>query len=194
MEIALENLVPRILPDAGFKVYAYNGKSGLLKKLPSRLLAYARWLPDDYKLIVLVDRDSDNCHDLKNCLERISGNAGLKSISRFPEHFQIINRIVIEELEAWFFGDLEAIFMAYPNVPATLGQSSLCRNPDSISNGTWEQLARILKDSGDHPMRLGKLRASRDISRHMDPDRNRSKSFQVFRDALRRIPQRQSDQ
>lgn len=194
MEIALDNLVPKILPDTRFKVYTYNGKDGLFKKLPSRLLAYGKWLPNDYKLIVLIDRDSDDCHDLKICLEQISKKAGLKSITRFPEQFQIVNRIVIEELEAWFFGDAEAIVKAYPNVPAKLGQSRLCLNPDSIRNGTWEQLARILKDSGDHPIRLGKLRASREISRHMDPDRNRSKSFQVFRDALRKIPQRVRDE
>lgn len=188
MEVALENLVPKILPNTGFKVHTHNGKSGLFKKLPARLMAYGKWLPDDYKLIVLVDRDTDDCHELKNCLEQFSDAAGLKSISRFPEQFQIVNRIAIEELEAWFFGDVEAILQAYPRVPVKLGQSSLCRNPDSINNGTWEQLARILKGSGDHPGRLEKLRAAREISRHMHPDRNRSRSFQVFRDALRRIP------
>ena len=189
MELALKNLVPKILPNVGFNTHTYNGKDGLLNKLPSRLKAYGKWLPDDYKLIVLVDRDADDCYELKGCLEQFSEDAGLKSISKFPEQFQIINRIVIEELEAWFFGDCEAIRDAYPMVSAKLQYSALCRNPDSISSGTCEQLAIILKRTGDHSSRLRKLQAARDISRHMDPNRNRSRSFQVFRDALRSIPQ-----
>lgn len=188
MEVVLENLVPRILPNADFRVHTYNGKGGLLKKLPSRLKAYGKWLPDNYKLIVLVDRDADDCIVLKGQLEQISDDAGLKSISNFPKQFQIINRIVIEELEAWFFGDFAAIRDAYPRVPARLERSTFCRYPDLISDGTSEQLASILGKSGYHPVRLMKLQAARDISRHMDPDRNRSKSFQVFRDALKMIP------
>ena len=44
-------------------------------------------------------------------------------------------------------------------------------------------------DAKYHPGGLEKIRAAREISNHMDPDRNRSRSFQVFRDALRSIPQ-----
>ena len=47
-------------------------------------------------------------------------------------------------------------------------------------------------DAKYHPGGLEKIRAAREISNHMDPDRNRSRSFQVFRDALRNIPQRET--
>lgn len=97
----------------------------------------------------------------------------------------MINRIAIEELEAWFFGDVSALHTAYPRVPETLDQKAIYRDPDAISGGTWEHLEHILKD--DHPNGLEKIRAATEISTHMDPDRNRSRSFQVFRDARREI-------
>ena len=47
-------------------------------------------------------------------------------------------------------------------------------------------------DAKYHPGGLEKIRAAQEISEHMDPDRNRSHSFQLFRDVLRSIPQRDS--
>lgn len=53
----------------------------------------------------------------------------------------------------------------------------------AIKGGTWERLEQVL--SRYHAGGLQKLRAAEEIAQHMEPDRNRSKSFQVFRDALR---------
>jgi hypothetical protein len=45
-------------------------------------------------------------------------SAGLitKSSCQKDKSFQVLNRIVVEELEAWFFGDVQAIRQAYPKV------------------------------------------------------------------------------
>ncbi len=182
------SLVPMILPNAEFLVYTFDGKPDLLSKLPGQLKAYSNGLADDQFIIVLVDQDNDECRNLKLRLENYAAEAGLKTLSNSHGQFQVINRIAIEELEAWFFGDVEAIHKAYPRVPATLGKKAPYRDPDSISGGTCERLGKLLKDKGYHPGGLEKIRAAREISRHMDPDRNRSKSFQVFRNALRSIP------
>ena len=184
---ALNILIPKILPNTYFEIHSFQGKNDLLKNLPNRLGVYAKYLAYDYKIIVLVDRDSDDCHELKEKLESFALRAGLKTLTNSPNHFQIINRIVIEELEAWFFGDVEAICKAYPGVPANLHQKAQYRDSDAIKGGTWEHLENVLKRNGYYRDGLVKPRAARDISRHMEPDRNRSRSFQVFRDALKSI-------
>ncbi|MCY4526426.1 MAG: DUF4276 family protein, partial [Anaerolineaceae bacterium] len=86
------------------------------------------------------------------------------------------------------------LHQAYPRIPETLGKKAPYRDPDSITGGTSKRLEKLLKDKGYHPRGLEKIRAAREVSKHMDPDRNRSRSFQVFCDALRSIPQRQSDE
>ena len=96
-------------------------------------------------------------------------------------------RIAIEELEAWFFGDIPALKTAYPKIPASLTQKAPYRDPDNINGGTWEQPEKVLMEYGYHPGGLEKIRAAKEISEHMDPETKRSKSFQVFRDGLRSI-------
>lgn len=186
-EAALINLVPLILADIDFEfdIYTFQGKKDLLRKLPSRIRAYKHWISDNQKIIVLVDRDEDDCRSLKAKLEEIAHEEGLTTPSTSRSRFQVLTRIAIEELEAWFFGDVEAIRSAYPRVSDSLGQQSPYRDPDAIRGGTWERLEVEL--SHYHPGGLEKIRAANEISQHMDPDRNRSHSFRAFRDGLRSI-------
>jgi hypothetical protein len=166
-------------------VLTFQGKKNLLDQLPVRLRGYAAWMADDYRIVVLVDRDRQDCLVLKGQLEGAAEQVGLLTKTRAGRGcFQVLNRIAIEELEAWFLGDIEAICHAYPRVPATLPEREKFRNPDAVSGGTWEALARVLQQSGYFKGGYSKLQAAREISVYMDPVRNRSKSFQVFRDGL----------
>jgi hypothetical protein len=97
---------------------------------------------------------------------------------------QVVNRIAVEELEAWFFGDTGALRAAFPHVPPTLGQKAPYRNPDEIKGGTWEALERELQRSGYFRGGLPKIEAARTIARYMEPERNGSRSFCHFRNAL----------
>jgi len=82
MEAFLCALLPRLLPqDRTFEVHPFQGKSDLLAKLESRLRAYASWLPPDWRLVVVVDRDDDECHALKQQLEAIATRSGLRTRS-----------------------------------------------------------------------------------------------------------------
>jgi Domain of unknown function (DUF4276) len=101
--------------------------------------------------------------------------------------FHVVNRIAVEELEAWFFGDVPALTAAYPRVPTSLGNQARYRDPDQIAGGTWEALERVLQSAGYHLGGLPKVAVAGNVSEHMDPDRNTSRSFQVFRDTLRRL-------
>lgn len=186
-EKALQELLPRILSaDDTFYVHPSFGKHGFLRDLPARLRAYAHWLPADWRIVALVDEDRQDCHRLKAQLEQAARQAGLTTRSSVGDgqQFHVLNRIAIEELEAWFFGDIAALRAAYPRVPATLGRNQHYRDPDAIAGGTWEALERVLRRAGYFAGGMPKIEVAREISRHMDPAANRSHSFQVFRQGL----------
>ena len=98
--------------------------------------------------------------------------------------FQVVNRIAIEELEAWFFGDWSAVEAAYPRVPATLPQKAGFRDPDAVAGGTWEALERVLKKAGYFSTGLRKVELARSVAVHMNPPNNTSRSFQIFAGAV----------
>ena len=184
MESALRLILPKMVGDATFEVYPHQSKSDLLNNLPNRLRGYANWLPADWRIIVVVDRDLDDCSQLKNRLETAAAAAGMTTRAARAETIHVVNRLAIEELEAWFFGDWEAVKAAYPKVPANIPEKQGYRDPDAIAGGTWEALEKVLKRHGYFQTGLRKIEAARSIAQHMVPERNRSKSFQVFRDAI----------
>jgi hypothetical protein len=185
-QAALQNLVPKILGEEfSFQVYPHQGKRDLLGKLPSRLRAYRGWLPEDSGIVVLMDADGKDCTVQKAQLEAMARQAGfLTRSSAQGERFQLLNRLAVEELEAWFFGDIEALRAAYPRLSPSLGKRASYRDPDAIRGGTWEALERELKRAGHHRAGLAKIKAAREISHGMEPLRNRSRSFQTFREGL----------
>ena len=188
-EAALNNLVPRIIgPGISHNIHVFQGKPDLIINLPKRLRGYRKWLPSDWRIVVLVDGDRADCISLKRKLEEMAHNEGLitRSTTGPDGRFQVINRIAIEELEAWFFGDVQAIKMAYPRVPKGLDRRKNYRNPDAIQSA-WEALERVLKRAGYYLSGLPKVETARRISAYMDPWRNTSKSFRAFRDALQEM-------
>lgn len=187
MEAAMQALLPRMLRDRrAFRIINYGGKQSLLARLPDRLRGYANW-PADWRVLVLVDRDQDDCQDLKRRLDDAARQAGLatKSNPDASGRFRVVNRIVIEELEAWFFGDPLAVGKVYRRAVGAVEKHAL-RNPDTIRGGTWETLQHILRRTGDIPpgARLPKIAVARAIASHMDPEYNQSPSFQAFRQGL----------
>ncbi|EFO80275.1 hypothetical protein OSCT_1879 [Oscillochloris trichoides DG-6] len=189
-EAALRELLPRILgSEIDFDIHVFQGKTDLLDKLPMRLHALANWMPNDWRIVVVVDRDDDDCLLLKQHLNQIAADAGLtlRNTSVTSQPFQVINRIAVEELEAWFFGDIPALRAAYPRLSDSLGERRQYRDPDAITGGTWEALERELQRMGYHKGGLQKIVLARDVARYMIPERNRSRSFQTFYSALKEI-------
>ena len=185
---ALGILLPRMVPEAGFEIREFSGKAALLKALPVRLAGYAARLKwEQLKVAVLVDRDDDDCLVLKQQLQDFAANAGLTTRAIDSDNFQVLNRIVVEELEAWLLGDAEALNRAYPRVPISLANQARYRDPDAIRGGTWEALEAVLVKHGYHRSGLRKMQAATDIAQHMNVESNRSKSFQVFRDGVRSL-------
>ena len=81
-EVALFNIVPRILHDVTFRIHPYQGKQDLLSKLLPRLRGYKNWLPEDWRIVVLIDTDDEDCKELKANLERIAEKAGFLTKSK----------------------------------------------------------------------------------------------------------------
>ena len=186
MEVFLQGLLPRMLPQKStFKIHTFRGKPDLLKKLQARLIAYAKWMPDHFRIMVVVDRDSDDCRELKGRLEDMATASSLVTRSRADlGPWQVVNRVAIEELEAWYFGDWEAVCRTYPRVSRNIPNRARYRDPDAIHGGTWEAFENIMKQYGYFKEGLGKVHAAGAIAKHMDPDHNRSNSFARFRDAI----------
>ncbi len=185
MEAFLEQVLPKILEQrATFTVHAHNGKASLLHKLSDRLRGYARWLPPNYRIIVVIDRDGDDCKAIKQHLEASAAAAGLSTRSVTACCWQVANRIAVEELEAWFFAEWRAVRQAYPNVARNIPAKQQFRNSDSIAGGTWEAFERILKRAGYFSSGYRKVEAARSIGQHFDTKACSSKSFQLLRDTI----------
>lgn len=186
MEAFLSELLPRLLGDrATFAIHAYQGKSDLLAKLGARLRGYAKWLPETYRIVVVVDLDNDDCRTLKRQLESEAELAGLDTRSTVESaSWQVVNRIAVEELEAWYFGEWLGVRRAYPKVPTGIPNNAAYRAPDAIMGGTWEALLRILQRAGYFSGGLRKIECAREVGKQMDPLSNASPSFIVFRNAL----------
>jgi len=185
MEACLRGLLPRLIGGmATFEIYPSQCKTELLRNLPDRLRGYASWLPTTWRVVVIVDRDEEDCHRLKRRLEHMALQAGLTTRSTGAANWRMVNRIAIEELEAWFFGDMDAIRAAYHGVPKTLEKKHQFRDPDAIRGGTWEALERVLQQAGHFRGGLRKTEVARELGQRLDPARNRSHSFQVFCDAV----------
>jgi Domain of unknown function (DUF4276) len=180
-EVALKFIVPKIIGNTHtLKIHNFQNKGRLLKRLPERMKSYAKFLPDDWRIVILVDEDRSDCQELKRKL------CDASSVVTKHKGNIVLHRIAVEELESWFIGDVTAIRSEYEKIPVSLSQQAKFRNPDIIKGGTWEQLDKILKKYG-YETGLQKIDFAEKVSPHMDVDNNLSRSFQIFRDGLRSI-------
>ena len=181
-EVVLKIILPKILSDdVDCAFHVSQGKHDLLKNLPMLLKGFSQSISGNHRIMVLIDEDREDCFQLKAQLEGIAHDAGFVTKSNAPPagDFQVVNRLAVEELEAWFFGDMKALRNAYPRV----SRNAQYQDPDAIENGTSEALWRALRR--DYPKRLPKTKVARNIAPHMEPCRNTSRSFQVFVEGLK---------
>ena len=179
MEAALRVLLPQILGPISFSVYQHQSKAALLARLPARLRGYARSLQPGQRILVIVDRDRDDAAALRERLDGMAAAAGFGA-----ERPLVLNRLAVEELEAWYFGDWAAVRRAYPKAPATIPQQAAYRQPDEIKGGTWEAFQRVLQEAGYFTGGLRKIEAARAVAEHMKPAHNTSPSFRELRATL----------
>ena len=195
---ALEILIPKILgSDVTFRLHYYRGvgripinlrpksaanKRILLDQLPRLLKGYGR-TPDCGVVVIICDLDDNEEHLFRLDLQGILDACNPKPEALFC--------LAIEEFEAWYLGDLNAVRKAYPN--AISGVLNRYVN-DSIC-GTWELLAdavytggrKTLVDKGWQAVGKQKSKWAKEISPHMDVDNNASPSFNALCSELKRV-------
>ncbi len=104
MQKALAHLIPKLLNEQNelqIGIRIFQGKKNLLKELPDRLRGYRRQTQIDWRILVLVDEDRQDCRTLKYTLENIALYSGFptKAARGREGTFQVVTRIAIEELE-----------------------------------------------------------------------------------------------
>jgi hypothetical protein len=121
MSELLKRLLPRLFPDLQFLCVPHEGKSDLERSLRIKLPAWK--VPGD-RFVVVRDADQEDCKALKAALTNVCVSCGR------PDS---LVRIVCRELEAWYFGQPEALAEAFEDTAlATLGAKARYRNSDDI--------------------------------------------------------------
>lgn len=168
----LEGLLPRLLPmrDISLRFVVFEGKQDLEKQIVRKIRV---WRLPDTRFVVLRDQDSADCQDVKESLVKLCQKAN---------HPEALVRVACREIESWYLGDLEAVGRALdlPHM-GKHQESKKYRDPDNLSKPSREL---ELLSAG----RYQKVSGSRAIGLHIELDgRNRSHSFGVFLQGLRRI-------
>ncbi len=197
----LEVLLPQLLGVQGdsntWRVHAYKGigkipqgigkkvdpaKRILLDQLPKLLRGYGK-TPGIDAVVVVLDTDKRDCVAFLAELKAVLDDKTVVPDTMF--------RLAIEEVEAWYFGDREALLAAYPRVRQDVMRSYV---QDSVCD-TWELLADAVYPGGSSAIKKAgwplpgqvKHEWAKKIAPLMEPDRNVSPSFCKFRDGLRQL-------
>lgn len=188
MQLFLEQILPRLLPsDTGFEVFDLGSKNEFLKKLPKRLRGYTNWLPTNpaHRVVLVVDSDTDDCAEFREKLVAAVGRATLDVASHTAKQDgQVLPRIAVEMLEAWYFGDPHALEQAYGSAFKNMSQKRGLREPDEIRDPA-RRIEKLLSHVPKHKGGLKKIELTTDIAPHFDVEKNTSPSFQRFRDGVR---------
>jgi hypothetical protein len=169
MQEVLRVLIPRLVPEGVVCRYVpHEGKKDLQKSLPRKLRA---WRTPGVQFVVVQDKNGGDCHAVKKGLVKLCRQGGRRDT---------LVRIVCHHLESWFLGDLMAVEKAYRlNGIARRQTQRKFSTPDNLANAEQE-LRRLV------PM-YQKIGGSRLIAPHLDFDVNKSHSFKVFIDGVRRL-------
>jgi hypothetical protein len=170
MKEFLDRFLPRLLPGLDFVCVKHEGKQDLERSIPRKLRG---WNDPRARFVIVRDNDGAPCKPLKRRLKRICADAGR------PE---VLVRLACQELEAWYLGAPEALGGAYsrPGV-ARAARGRKLRDPDRLGVPSRE-LAALVPE-------FRKLDGARRMAEAMplEAEINRSRSFQVFVDGVRRL-------
>lgn len=200
----LAALLPKLIGAQGnphtWRIHAYKGvgrlpknlhnetdmaKRMLLNQLPRLLRGYGQ-TPGVDAVLVVLDNDRRDCAQFLADL-----NSLLATCNPAPN---TLFRLAIEEIEAWYLGDQEALLTAYPRAKTHVlrhyRQDSIC--------GTWELLADAIYPGGSGAIKKsgwplpGRIKTewAEKIAPLLDPERNLSPSFKKMCVGLRRFTQK----
>ena len=147
-------LLPRIIGEYGdphtWRIHAYKGIGRipiglrvkddpanriLLNQLPKLLRGYSKSKGID-AVVVVLDVDKRDCQAFLKELKSVAIECNSLSNTLF--------RLAIEEMEAWYFGDRNALLCAYPHA----NRDVLDRYVQDSQCDTWERLADAVYPGG----------------------------------------------
>jgi hypothetical protein len=166
MKVLLDNLLPRLFPGwrAGehFLCVKHDGKKDLDRSIPIKLKA---WREPGVRFVILRDNDNADCMDIKAKLHQMCVAAGR------PE---TLIRMVCQELESWYLGDLQALEKAFGCTVNTPKNQKRFAVPDKRHKPS-EDIRQIIP----HFQNTSGARA---VAEHLglQLQANRSHSFRVF--------------
>lgn len=173
MKALLLALLPRMFPDwheqEHFLCIAHQGKSDLDKSIPKKLSAWQ--FPHD-RFVILRDNDNADCLALKARLQQLCDTA---------LRHDVLIRLVCQELEGWYLGDLQALSAAYAN-PKINSPKNVKKfaDPDLWQKPSIE-VSRMVPE-------FQKTSGARLMGALLDLDgRNNSASFSFFLSGLHRL-------
>ncbi len=168
MKVLLEGLLPRCFPGLNFLCIPHEGKQDLEKSIPRKLRA---WREPGVRFVIVRDQDREDCHTLKERLSDLCARAGRSDA---------LVRIACQQLEAWYFGDPNALATAFAH-PALkdISRKRQYRHPDAMQNPS-RQLADLISE-------YQKISGARKMARQMTCDANGSPSFRVLIAGIRRL-------
>lgn len=154
----------------------------LLDQLPRLLQGYGK-TPGIDAVVVVLDTDKRNCGDFLTELKSLAAGCNPAPNTLY--------RLAIEEVEAWYLGDRQALTNAYPRAKADVLHRYV---QDSVCD-TWELLADAIYPGGSTAIKKArwplpgqvKHEWAEKIGPLLEPDRNVSPSFGKLRDGLRRL-------
>lgn len=160
MKVLLDGLLPRLFPQLNYLCLAFEGKTDLERNIPRKLRA---WTWNHTRFMILRDNDGADCAILKQRL-----------IDLLPAERRTRTkvRLVCQELEAWYFGDSDALADVFENEALrNIGSKAKYRRPDEIAQPS-KSLAAL-------EPRFQKVSGARQMAQSMARDRNTSPSFAV---------------
>lgn len=197
-EKLLAALLPQLLGEPHtWRVHAYKGigripknmnagadpaKRILLDQLPRLLQGYGR-TPGIDAVVVVLDTDKRNCVDFLAELKTVADACVPVPNTLF--------RLAIEEVEAWYLGDQDALLAAYPRAKRdVLGryvQDSPCDTCELLADAIYKGGSAAIKKAGWPLPGQIKHEWAEKIGPLLIAERNVSPSFGKLRDGLRRL-------
>jgi hypothetical protein len=154
----------------------------LLDQLPRLLRGYGQ-SPGIDAVVVVLDSDRRDCTAFLAELQQMLRRCGKVPLTMF--------HLAIEEIEAWYFGDQQAVLEAYPkarrDVLKKYKQDSVCQTWEHLANAIYPGGAKAIQQAGWPLPGQVKHEWAERIAPLLDPDRNRSPSFGKLRDGLRKL-------
>lgn len=198
-ERLLQVLLPQFLGPQGephtWRLHAYKGigriprglvtnadpaKRILLDQLPRLLRGYGN-TPGIDAVVVVLDTDKRDCAAFLGELKTVANACNPRP--------NILFRLAIEEMEAWYLGDQNALLAAYPRAK----QDVLGKYVQDSACDTWELLADAIYSGGSAAIKKAgwplpgqvKHEWAAKIGPLMNPEQNISPSFCKLRNGLR---------